>query len=208
MTWSKRSTLTFCLGAGLAASLPTQALADKAAEEWLAGILAGADDVFNAADESARLAAVEELVAQFVDMNKVARFVLGQYARVISKEQWALFRPLFKRYATLVYQKTLKDYSGERLAVKNSIDRTPRDIIVNTGIANAAPGQRFATVTVHWRLYRDKNGAFSVVDAGAEGVWLAIEQQSQFKAVIANNGGGSRGIDALIADLQAKVGGA
>ncbi len=35
---------------------------------------------------------------------------------------------------------------------------------------------------------------------------VAIEQRSQFTSVIANNGGGAKGIDALLAQLREQVG--
>jgi ABC-type transporter MlaC component len=124
----------------------------------------------------------------------------------MSDDQKSLYQPLFRRYATTVYQEALAQYSGQRLAVTGSVDRTPNDIIVSSKIADAKPGEPFAQTEFTWRVYRDKSGALSVVDAGADGVWLAIEQQSQFKSVIANNGGGKDGLDALIADLKVKVG--
>lgn len=185
----------------------TPAHADEAAERFLGDILKNADDVFNAPSEASRLAAVETLVDQHVDLERISRFVLGQYARVMTDAQRTDYRPLFRAYATIVYQNTLSEYSGQRLAVESSVDRSPRDIIVNTRIVGAQPGDPFADLVVHWRVYRDKSGAMSIVDAGAAGVWLAIEQQSQFKSIIANNGGGVIGIDALIRDLRAKVGG-
>ena len=139
-------------------------------------------------------------------MRRVSRFVLGQYARVITDEQKAVYEPLFKKFATTVYQNALSEYSGEKLAVTNSVDRSERDIIVNSKVVDAPAGSGFADLVVHWRVYRAKDGKLSVIDAGAEGVWLAIEQQGQFKSVIANNGGGNKGIDALIKDLQSRVG--
>jgi phospholipid transport system substrate-binding protein len=183
------------------------ALADSTAEEFVAGILDDANVVFAAPDEAARKSGVEELVDKYVDMDRVARFALGQYARIATDQQMAEYLPLFRRYATDVYQSTLDEYSGQKLVVDGSVDRSPRDIIVNSKVVGAKPGDQFADLVVHWRVYRKNPGEEKVVDAGAQGVWLAIEQQSQFKSVIANNGGGVAGVDALIADLKSKVGG-
>jgi phospholipid transport system substrate-binding protein len=55
---------------------------------------------------------------------------------------------------------------------------------------------------VHWRVYRHRDGHLTIVDVGADNIWLAIEQLEQFTSVIANNGGPPAGIDALIADLK------
>jgi phospholipid transport system substrate-binding protein len=182
------------------------ASADSGAEAFVSEILDEANVVFKDRDRNSRDAGIERLVDRYVDMNRVAMFVLGQYARQITEEQKAAYFPLFRRYATNIYQEALSQYSGQRLVVTGSVDRTPNDIIVSTKIADARPGDAFAETVFTWRVYRSKDGALAVVDAGADGVWLAIEQQSQFKSVIANAGGGAAGIDALIADLKRKIG--
>lgn len=190
--------------AALAASM-SPAFADEAAETFVAGVLTEANVLFDSTDKAARDAGIEALVDKYVDMDRVARFALGQYARQASDPQMAEYGPLFRNYATSVYQATLAEYTGEKLEVVDSVVRSERDIIVNSKVVGAKAGSQYADLVVHWRVYRGQDGAQSVVDAGASGVWLAIEQQSTFKSVIANNGGGSAGIDALIADLRAKA---
>lgn len=188
------------------AAVASPARADDAAEKFVAGILDDANGVFSAPDLATRNAGIEKLVDKYVDMDRVARFALGQYVRQASDAQLAEYLPLFRKYATSVYQSTLDPYTGESLEVTDSVDRSERDFIVNSQVVGAKPGSQYADLVVHWRVYRAADGKQSIVDAGASGVWLAIEQQSTFKSVIANNGGGSAGIDALIADLEAKVG--
>ena len=212
----------FAAAAAAVAAMTTPALADQAAEQFVArlreregevidaeqfvaGILEEANAVFDAPDLAARNAGIEALVDKYVDMDRVARFALGQYARIATDEQMAVYKPLFRKYATSVYQSTLDPYSGESLEVTDSVDRSKRDFIVNSKVVGAKAGSQYADLVVHWRVYRDADGAQKIVDAGASGVWLAIEQQSTFKSVIANNGGGAAGIDALIADLKAKT---
>jgi phospholipid transport system substrate-binding protein len=200
--------LSTALGFGAAvAAITAPAYADQSAENFIAGVLTEANAIFENTDDASRDAAVERLVDEFVDMERVAKFALGQYVRQASPEQMAAYVPLFRKYATGVYQTTLENYSGQKLEVTDSIDRNERDIIVNSKVVGAKPGDQYADLVVSWRVYRKPGGAQAIVDAGAEGVWLAIEQQSQFKSVIANSGGGAKGIDALIADLTSKVGG-
>lgn len=202
LSWTRRAAIA-CAGAALIAS---PAFADEAAEAYVRSILVEANPIFEASDEQARLAGIEALVDRHVEMRRVSLFVLGQYARVITDAQKERYLPVFKKYATLVYRDALANYSGQRLEVTNSVDRSARDFIVNSRVVNAKPGEPFANITIHWRVYRTDDGAQSIFDAGADGVWLAIEQQSQFKSVIANNGGGEVGIDALIAKLEAQIG--
>lgn len=193
-------------GAAFAAALTAIAHADQPAEEFVGRVLQEANAGLGAASEAERSDAIERLVNAYADLDRTAVFALGQYARQITPEQRQEYLPLFRRYATTIYQSILADYQGEQLAVSGSVDRSARDIIVNSRIVNAAAGSPLANVTIHWRVYRAPSGEQAIIDAGADGVWLAIEQQSQFKAVIANNGGGSKGIDALVADLKTKVG--
>ncbi|HBS32766.1 MAG TPA: toluene tolerance protein [Parvularcula sp.] len=202
-----KTLLRAALVSASAAAIIAPARADQAAEAFVAGVLTEANAIFENSDAASRDASVETLVDKYVDMERVARFALGQYARQATPEQMAVYTPLFRRYATSVYQSTLENYSGQKLQVTDSIDRTERDFIVNSKVVGAKPGDQYADLVVSWRVYRKPDGAQAIVDAGAEGVWLAIEQQSQFKSVIANNGGGAKGIDALIADLKTKVGG-
>ncbi len=182
------------------------AAADDEAELFVQGILDQAEPHLAAATETERFDGIADLVDEHVDMRRVSRFVLGQYARKLSDAQKAAYDPLFRQYATQVYQNVLSEYAGETLKVTGSVDRSERDIIVNSKIANPKPGSSFADLVVHWRVYRNRDGALTVVDAGADNVWLALEQRATFTSVIANNGGPPVGIDALIADLHEKTG--
>ncbi|MEM9705340.1 MAG: ABC transporter substrate-binding protein [Pseudomonadota bacterium] len=191
------------LSAGACALAPIAAYADQPAETFISGVLTEAN-AFIGGNEQARLDGIARLVDKYVDMRRISRFALGQYARQITDAQRAEYEPLFRRYAKLVYQQALTTYSGQPLEVTGSIDRSARDIIVRSKVI-AAAGSEFANLEVLWRVYRARDGAMSVIDAGANGIWLAIEQQSQFKSIIANNGGGTTGIDALIREIKAQL---
>ncbi|MEO1252214.1 MAG: ABC transporter substrate-binding protein [Pseudomonadota bacterium] len=199
-------TLFTILAAGLIALVATSpARADAAAEAFVAQILEEAEPYLNAPSEQEVFDGIGNLVDEYVDMRRVGRFVLGQFARRVTPEQMAAYQPLFEKYATEIYQNVLSEYSGQTLQVVGSVDRSERDIIVNTKIVNAAPGSGLEDVTVHWRIYRSRDGEQSLFDAGADGVWLALEQRSTFVSIISNNGGPPAGVDALIAELRKKT---
>mgnify|MGYP001285318499 CR=1 FL=1 len=201
---TRRTGLAILIAACALGAAPANA--DQSAEAFVAKILDEANEVFKAPDRASRDAGIERLVDSYVDMKRVAMFALGQYGRVITPEQKEIYFPLVRRYSMQIYQEALSQYNGQRLKVTGSIDRAANDIIVSSRFADVKPGEPFAETIFTWRVYRAADGKLSVVDAGADGVWLAIEQQSQFKSVIANNGGGVAGIDALIADLKRKIG--
>lgn len=202
---TRRAALAAGAALGALALFSAPARADEASENFMRAILKEANPVFEAKTKAERFDGIAKLVDKYVDMRRVSMFVLGQYARQMTDAQKEIYFPLFRKYATQVYQTTLEDYSGQRLEVTGSVDRTPRDSIVNTRVIGQKPGDPYADVVVHWRIYKDRDGKLAIVDAGADQVWLAIEQQSEFKSVIANNGGGERGIDALIAELKTRV---
>lgn len=183
----------------------TPANADDAAERYVQIILDEAEPALAAATQEERLAGIAALVDTHVDMRRTAMFTLGQYARRITNAQKDAFLPLFREYATLVYQDALSEYSGQALVVTGSVDRSARDIIVISKVKGAEPGDRFADLVVQWRVYRNRDGVMKIVDAGAADIWLAIEQRSQFTSIIANNGGGEQGMDALLRELRNRV---
>ena len=207
MTMKIALALRTVLAGFVLAAFSGAAYADDAAEAYVQNILDEAAPALEAPTREEMLDGIAALVDKHVDLRRVGRFTLGQYARQMTDAQKEAYYPLFKQYATLVYQKTLSDYSGQKLVVTGSIDRSERDIIVNAKIADARPGDQFADLDIHWRVYRSRDGEMSVVDAGANNVWLAIEQRSQFTSIIANNGGGAAGIDALIDQLRNQVSG-
>ncbi len=181
------------------------AAADDEAEAFVQGILDEAAPHLGAPTEQEMFAGIAELVDAYVDMPRVSRFVLGQYARKLTDDQKAAYDPLFRKYATQIYQNVLSEYAGETLNVSGSVDRSERDIIVNSKIVNPEPGTNLGDIVVHWRVYRNRDGDLAIVDAGADNIWLALEQREAFRSVIANNGGPPAGIDALIADLREKT---
>ncbi|MEX6633511.1 MlaC/ttg2D family ABC transporter substrate-binding protein [Hyphococcus lacteus] len=195
--------------AGMTLALTAQpAFADQNAETFVQTILDEAEPALSVSDRDQMFDAIEDIVDKHVDMRRIGRFVLGQYARQMTDTQADVYYPLFKRYATQIYQNTLSDYAGQTLKVTGSVDRSERDIIVNSKLENPEPGDPFANAVIHWRVYRARDSKeMTVVDAGADNVWLAIEQRSQFTSIIANNGGREKGIDALIVELKKRVGG-
>ena len=203
--FTRRSFTALAAAAALTFGLAQPVLADQAAEDYIQNILDEAAPQLQSGDQEVVLAAVDTLVDKYVDMRRVGRFVLGRAARQMTDEQAAEYYPLFKEYAKTVYRNTLENYAGQSIIVTGSVDRAAYDIIVNSKIANPEPGDAFADAVIHWRIYRNKEGEMSLFDAGANEIWLAIEQQEQFTSIIANNGGGTRGIDALIAEMKARL---
>jgi len=136
-------------------------------------------------DEAQRTDKFEQFIDQVVDVRKVARFVLGKYARGVEAQVFSNFQDAFTGYAKSIYQDNLSKYGGESIVVTGSIDRKPGDAIVETIISRGALDK---PLKVRWRV-RTKDGVSKIIDLEAFGVWLAVQQRSEITAYIANNGG-------------------
>jgi len=138
----------------------------------------------------------------------VSNFVIGKYSRRFSDAELANYRKAFREYALTVYEVQLDSYRGEAVVVKNSVDRSDTDSIVNTVIKR----QDGKDMDVRWRV-QGTEGNYQVVDVALnlDGnlIWLAIEQRAQFIALLDNSNGSSekliKKINSMTADMKSKA---
>lgn len=155
-----------------------------------------------------RTAAFSSYMDKFTNLDAVSNFVIGKYARRFSEAELTKYRKAFREYALAVYEYELDAYRGEAVVVKDSVDRSETDSIVNT-VIKRADGQ---TMDVRWRV-QGKEGNYQVVDVALnlDGnlIWLAIEQRAQFIALLDKNNGSAEKliakINSMTADLKSKT---
>jgi phospholipid transport system substrate-binding protein len=138
-----------------------------------------------------RLAIFERILNDNFDMDKIARFVLGRYWKIATKDEKKEYVSLFRNMIVKVYSKRFNDYSGQKFEVNASKEIGRGDIIVNSSILS--PNSKPA-VAVDWRLRKGK-----IIDVIVEGVSMSVTQRSEFNTVIQRNGGK---ISALIDHLK------
>lgn len=135
---------------------------------------------------------------EFTNLDAVAKFVIGKYAKRFTPEEMDAYLTTFRSYALAVYEFYFNEYRGRDVKVMGSTDRNARDSIVDTEIIRS-DGQE---LEVRWRVL-NRGGKYQVVDVAlnAEGnlIWLAIEQQAQFLSILDQNNGS---VDALIAKIN------
>lgn len=154
-----------------------------------------------------RTAAFSSYMDKFTNLDAVSNFVIGKYSRRFTEAEMTRYRKSFRAYALAVYEYQLDDYRGESVVVKNSVDRSETDSIVNTVIKR----QDGRDMDVRWRV-QGKEGSYQVVDVALnlDGnlIWLGIEQRAQFISLLDNNNGSAdkliKKIDSMTADLKAK----
>lgn len=194
-----RTTLTAMALAGLAlgalpagADAKTEAYVQANASEALATL----NDPSLTADERTR--AFSTYMDRFTDLDAVSNFVIGKYSRRFTPAELAAYRKAFRTYALAVYEAQLDDYRGKAVVVKDSVDRSETDSIVNTVIER----QDGKNMDVRWRVLT-RDGRYQVVDVALnlDGnlIWLGIEQRAQFIALLDSVNGSA---DALISKIE------
>lgn len=128
-------------------------------------------------------------------MEKIGRFVVGQYWRRMSPEQQKKYQKLFSEWVLKTYSVRLGGYSGEHFRVVRTADVGKKDVLVYTRIEKTA-GDGF---NANWRV-RKVQGHYKIIDIYVEGVSMAVTQRSEFESVLR-----ARGIDGLISTLQSRL---
>ena len=192
----------------LASAMP--AFADARTEAYVQKNASEVLKSLNNPDLSAaqRTAAFSGYMDKFTNLDAVSNFVIGKYSRRFTEAELTKYRKSFRAYALAVYEYQLDAYRGEAVVVKNSVDRSETDSIVNTVIKR----QDGKDMEVRWRV-QGKEGSYQVVDVALnlDGnlIWLAIEQRAQFIALLDNNNGSAdkliKKIDSMTADLKTKT---
>lgn len=197
------------ISAAAIAAFASPALADAKTESF---VKQNANEVLNSLNNpqlgrAERTELFSDYMEQFADFDAVSRFVIGKYARRFTAEELADYQAAFREYALAVYENELDSYRGNEVVIQGSTDRTANDSIVDTTIARS-DGKK---MDVRWRVL-NRGGQYQVVDVALDIdgnlIWLAIEQQAQFLALLdRTNGSASALIDkinAMTAKLEAE----
>jgi len=200
MKWLKVILIAAPICLGMTSVVQSAGDRDLAAEDFIRGLGDQAiiilDDASSTEDEKTE--AFSHLVVDNTDIRAIGKFTLGRYRRTVTPAKLEEFLVLFRDFTENFYEARLGEYSGERLDIKGSLVRSAKDIIVVSELRFSFAQE---PLSVNWRL-RKRNGQYSIRDLQVVGIWLALEQRSQFTSVIANNGGR---IDALLESLREMV---
>lgn len=137
------------------------------------------------------------LTANF-DLQRIARFVLGRYARRATPGDLQGFADAYEDFMVLTYARLFASYAGETFRVTRDLS-TPesRYVIVKSEIDLPGDG---ATIALDWQILTE--GGHAVVDLRVEGVSMAITQRDEFAAVLRKNDGS---IPALTGELHRRI---
>lgn len=142
-------------------------------------------------DKSAKTSKLEALFSDKVDMDFIARFVLGKHWRAATPAQQSAYIAAYKPFLLKNYAGRLAKYSGQTYSLKNARAEDGGVDIVTMQI-NDTNGQSFL---VDYRIRNNK-----ILDIIVEGVSLLATQRSEFSAIVDD-----KGIDGLTEALKSKV---
>ena len=120
------------------------------------------------------------------DTKRVALFTLGTYARSASQADTDRFFATYDEFAAAMYQGYFDWYTGQSLRVVSSAARAADDVVVYADVIapNGAPQFK-----VGFRVRKDSAQKNIVTDFQFEGVWLALNQRSDFTSFLQQNKG-------------------
>lgn len=186
----------------LAPTSQADAKTESYVQENASDVLASLNDP--SLDSEERTEIFNTYMDEFTDMTAVSNFAIGKYARRFSEDELARYRKVFREYALAVYENELDAYRGEAVIVKDSVDRSATDSIVNTVIKR----QDGKDMDVRWRVLT-RDGKYQVVDVALnlDGnlIWLAIEQRAQFLALLDRSNGSAEALIEKIESMKRKL---
>ncbi|MBI2381558.1 MAG: ABC transporter substrate-binding protein [Gammaproteobacteria bacterium] len=196
MNWFKAVVATLALAgasAVLAAQTPHE-LIDATSQALVSRLDAQKDAMKQ--DPNIVVGIVNDVVLPTMDVPTISRKVLGKHWKGASPEQQAKFTEQFRSYMVRFYSRVFANYNGEKLEILPEIaSKEPDFAVVKTQIVKSS-GQ---TIPVDYRLQKQADGSWKVIDFKAEGVSLVINNQKQYGAQV-----GKDGLDAVIATLTSK----
>ena len=182
------------LGWRAAGAAPSADAARTLIEEVSAEVLAILSNQ-NLADRQ-KFDALVELLEQPIDLDLVARLILGRYWRSANETQRQQYLQLFREYALANLASKLHLYRGQSFEVTGAKVVSDKDALVTSRILSDDE----PPLQVDWRLRERDSGGPVTIDLIVEGVSLIVTLRSEFASVIER-----QGFDGLLAELRQRI---
>jgi phospholipid transport system substrate-binding protein len=170
---------------GLLAIAP-EAWADdvSAARAMIQSTGASMISIINSSNSTAqKQAAFQQLVFANVDVDGVARFVLGRFWRVATPQQQQEYMATFRQLLVYAVTGQTSTFQGASFTIGSATEQ-PVGIVVSTTVN--VPGKPPATV--QW-VVGMMDGQPKIIDIIAEGTSLRLTERNDYAGVISQHGG-------------------
>lgn len=145
-----------------------------------------------------KLGRLKRVLDESIDLDYLARVILGRHWRSASEEQRREYLRLFDAIVIEAMAERLGSYSGQGFQIASSRALDERDTFVSTLITRVASGA--APFRVDWRTRKGGDGTFKVIDITVEGVSLVVTQRSEVDEIVNRNG-----LDGLLAEMRRRL---
>lgn len=139
---------------------------------------------------------LQPLVERATDVDGIAQFVLGRFARTASPPQLQEFLRVFHDVLMENIFSKVGQYQGVTFRMSNTQQRDGEFLV---GSVITLPNQ--SPANVQW-VVRNQGGQFKIVDVVPENVSLRLTQRSDYAAYLQRNG---NNLDALIAAMKQQL---
>lgn len=148
------------------------------------------------AEEKSRI--FKKLFTENLDLDFIAKYVLGRYWRVATAQQKKEFIALYKDFNVKTWSKRFDEFKGKRFVFEGvSPANNVNQVFVNTNV----PMKEGNPISVKWRVY-EHNGKLKIIDIIIENVSLAQTARNEYTSFIAKS---PKKIDGLLENLREKI---
>jgi phospholipid transport system substrate-binding protein len=135
------------------------------------------------------------LLNEPIDLDLVARLILGRHWRTASEPQRTEYLELFRAFALHTLASRLDVYGGQGFEITGAKVVGRDDALVSTRILSDGP-----PLAVDWRVRQRDDDRMVAIDVIVEGVSLIVTQRSEFGAVLER-----QGMDGLLSELRRRA---
>jgi len=179
----------FCLTASF--PLRAEPLTETEARQWTEEKGRQLLETFGEIDVVKKYATLDEMMTSYIDLEYVAKFVMGRYWRQMNNEQQDLYQSVFKRYALSIYKSFPLDFNTDKInfeIVKVIPDL--RKTVVRTKIflkpETTDESLPRSDIFVDFHLRKEEN-QIKIIDLKLGESSLILSYRSRFYEMIAQN---------------------
>lgn len=135
--------------------------------------------------EEAKRERLRVIYGEMFDQEELSKWCLGRNWNRLSEDQRKEFLPLFQQVLEKTYGDRILAYSDEKIVFDRELPISNNRVEVQTRAVTKSK-----EVPMHYRVFKNKGGAWKCYDIVVENVSLVMNYRSQFNEILAKNSPG------------------
>ena len=132
----------------------------------------------------------------------IGRWILGRHWRTATDAEQAEYLRLFEDLMVVSYVDRFAEYAGEALKVHRAVTENESTVTIFSEIVRPNGGP---PVRVDWRVGRNKDAVYKIVDVVVEGASMSNTMRSDFTSVINQKSGQVSGLIEVLREKTAAL---